>query len=150
MYDGLFKVHRGFYECYYQVRNIILDKVYSKEWKEVTVIGYSHGGALCGFATQDIRYHFPKLKLRGYGFESPRFVKIKKDLKYMWDDFTVIRNGNDLVTHLPPRIFGYSDVGSMIKIKGDTKLVQKRLVPKCIKYHYQQVVIDGLKKGETL
>lgn len=145
VYDGLFKVHRGFYECYYQVRNIILDKVYSKDWEEVIVIGYSHGSTLCGFATQDIRYHFPNLKLHGYGFESPRFVKVKKELKYMWNDFTVIRNGTDIVTHVPPKIFGFSDVGTMLKIKGDTKLVENKL-PKCVKYHFPQCVIDGLEK----
>ena len=146
VYDGLFKVHRGFYECYYQVRNIILDKVYEKDWKEVIVVGYSHGASLCGFATQDIRYHFPHLKLFGYAFESPRFVKVKRELKYMFDDLTVIRNGNDLVTHVPFKFMGFSDVGTMFNIKGDTSLVEKH-IPKCIKYHYPQVVIDGLEKA---
>lgn len=142
-----FKVHRGFYNAYMEVRNIILDKVYSKEWKEVVVVGYSHGGALCTLATQDIRYHFPNIKLYGYAFESPRCVSVNKKQKEMWKDLTVIRDGCDIVTHLPPMIFGYSNVGTMLKIKGDTKLVDKWYIPRCIKYHYPQVVLNGLEKN---
>ena len=33
-----------------------------------------------------------------------------------WERFTVIRNVDDIVTHVPPAIWGYSHVGSMIKI----------------------------------
>lgn len=144
---GIFKVHRGFYRCYYQVRNILLDKIYQNNYKKVVVVGYSHGGALCGLATQDIRYHFPKLEVEGYGFEAPRFVKVSKKLKYMFDDFTLIRTNNDLITHLPPKIFGFSDVGKMLKVKGDTSLVKNHL-PKCIKSHYPEVVLDALSKIE--
>jgi predicted lipase len=144
---GIFKVHRGFYRCYYQVRNILLDNIYQNNYKKVVVVGYSHGGALCGLATQDIRYHFPKLEVEGYGFEAPRFVKVNKKLKYMFDDFTLIRTNNDLITHLPPKIFGFSDVGKMLKIKGDTSLVKNHL-PKCIKSHYPEVVLDALSKIE--
>jgi len=146
---GIFKVHRGFYRCYYQVRSILLDKIYANNYDKIVVVGYSHGGALCGLATQDIRYHFPKLDVKGYGFEAPRFVKVSKKLKYMFDDFMVIRNGNDLITHLPPKIFGFSDVGTMLKIKGDTSLVKNK-APKCIKYHYPQCVLDGLLKYESV
>ena len=148
LYDGLFKVHRGFYDCYYQVRNIVLDKAYSKNWKEVVVVGYSHGGALCQFAVQDIKWHLPNLDVKGYAFESPRALKVQKELRFYWDGLTRIVNGSDLITHLPPKIFGFDDLGKVVKIKGDTKLVEKKFVPKCIKYHYPQCVADGLQKLE--
>lgn len=143
---GLFKVHRGFYTAYYEVREIILDKLYSKIYKKVTVVGYSHGSAIATICHQDIRYHFPKLELQTFAFESPRCLKVPKKLRYYWAGLVRIVNGNDLITHLPPKLFGFDDLGSVVKIKGDTKLVKNRM-PKCIKYHYQVCVEDGLEKN---
>ena len=144
---GEFKVHRGFLSAYNEVRDIILDKVYSKIYKHVIIVGYSHGGALCTLAVEDIAYHFPQLDVKGYAFESPRCVSAKKELRERWKDLIVIRNGSDLITHLPPKLFGFCDLGKMTKIKGDASLVKKH-IPKCIKYHYPEVVIDGLQKFE--
>lgn len=145
----MFKVHRGFYHCYSQVRSIILDKIYKDvdKYKEIIIVGYSHGSALTIISHEDIGYHFPNIKVRSYAFESPRPLKVKKKYKHLWNGLTRIVNGNDIVCHLPPRIFGFSDVGNEIKIKGDTSLVDKCL-PKCIKSHFPNVVYDGLKKFE--
>lgn len=142
---GEFKVHRGFLFAYKQVRDLLLDQTYSNNYKQVIVVGYSHGGALCQLAFEDIKYHFPELEVKGYAFESPRCLKVPKKYRHRWNGLTVIRNGTDIVTHLPPRIFGFDDLGIMLKIKGNPKLVGKRL-PKFIKYHYPIVVLDGLNK----
>ena len=142
-----FRVHRGFLHCYQQVRDIMLDKIYAKSYDEVIVVGYSHGGALCQLAIEDIKYHFPNQKHIGYAFESPRCIKTPKKYKYMWNNLYVVRNGCDLITHLPPRLFGFDDLGAMIHIKGDTSLVKNHL-PKCIKYHYPECVLNGLMKWE--
>jgi len=144
---GLFKVHRGFYECYYQCRNIILDKVYSKDYEEVIIVGYSHGSALVQLALQDIVWHFPNLKVEAYAFESPRCLKVPKRYRYYWDNLTRIEDNWDLVCHVPPKIFGFDDLGKLIKINGNTNLIKKH-IPKCIKSHYPQVVINGLEKIE--
>lgn len=37
-------------------------------------------------------------------------------VKKRWENFTVIRNVNDLITHLPPAFLGFSHVGEMLKI----------------------------------
>lgn len=140
---GLFKVHRGFLHCYQQVRSLMLDKAYSKNYDEIVVVGYSHGGALCQLALQDLVYHFPNISVKGFAFESPRCLKVPKKYRYMWDNLRVIRTNNDLITHLPPKIFGFSDLGTMIKVKGDTSLVKGNL-PKCIKSHFPQVVYNAL------
>ena len=144
---GLFKVHRGFFTAYYEVRNIILDKAYSKNYKEIIVVGYSHGAAIATICHQDICYHFPNVEVHTYAFEAPRSLKVPKKLRYFWDGLTRIINGTDLVTHVPPKIFGFNDLGNAYKIKGDTSLIKKH-IPKCIKYHYPQVVVDGLLKKE--
>ena len=86
----------------------------------------------------------------GYGFEAPRIYagyKVKKELQERWATFFVIRCGKDIVTHCPPSFFGYTHVGEIINIEGDISLVEER-VPKCVKYHFPQVVYDGLLKWE--
>ena len=142
---GEFRVHRGFLMAYNQVRSIVLDKIYSKTYDKVIVVGYSHGGALATLCHEDIKYHFPKIELHTYAFESPRCVKAKKDIRKRWNDLCVIRTNQDIVCHCPPKIFGYDDLGTMLKVKGDTSLVKNRL-PKCIKSHYPQVVLNALEK----
>lgn len=144
-----FRVHRGFFNAYSEVRNIILDKVYnlySHELK-IVVVGYSHGGALCTLCLEDLVYHFPQLEIKGYAFESPRCVKAPKKIRERWKNLIVICNGCDIVTHCPPKFLGYNDLGTMLKIKGDTKLVDKWYLPCFIKYHYPQCVLDGLKNN---
>lgn len=139
----MFKVHKGFYEAYKEVRNVLLDKAYSKEYKEIIIVGYSHGGALCQIAFEDLKYHFPNIIIKGYAFESPRCLKVPKKYRHLWNGLYVIRNNNDLITHLPPMFLGYNHQGEMIKINGDTSLVKNHL-PKCIKSHYAECVLDGL------
>lgn len=168
-----YRVHAGFLHAWKQVEDIVIAKVTEKDsklklnrktmkfedkesyrWKEIIVVGYSHGGALAGLCHECVWYHRPDLregKLRGYGFESPRFygcICVKKDLKERWEHFTVIRTNQDLVTHCPPRLFGYTHVGNLLKISGDTSLVKEWYIPKCIKSHYPQVVYNALLEYE--
>lgn len=140
-----FRVHRGFFRAYSQVRDLLLNRVYYNEYEKIIVVGYSHGGALCQLAVEDLVYHFPNLNIKGYAFESPRALKVPKKYRERWNSLTTIRNGTDIVTHCPPKLFGFTDLGTMIKIKGNTSLVEEN-VPKCVKYHYPQCVVDGLSK----
>ena len=123
----------------------MLNKAYSKEYKHIVVVGYSHGSAIATICHQDLVYHFPNTDIKTYAFESPRCLKVPKKLRYYWNGLTRIKNGTDLIAHLPPKLFGFDDLGEEIKIKGDTKLVNNWL-PKCIKYHYPKVVENGLQK----
>ena len=89
--------------------------------------------------------------IHGYGFEAPRFYAgwhVKKELKERWRNFRVIRNNNDLVTHCPPCIFGFTHVGEMIKVHGDVNIVKEKHL-NCIKSHFPGVVYDGLVKSEN-
>ena len=40
----------------------------------------------------------------------------KESITSRWRDFTVIRNLDDLVTHVPPFLLGYFHVGTLLKI----------------------------------
>lgn len=168
-----YRVHRGFLKAWKVIEDIIIAKITEKEMRnvlnkrlkkielrntfkydEITVIGYSHGGALAFFATEAVWFHRPDLrdgKMHGYAFEAPRVYAglwIKKSLRERWKDFTVIRTNNDLVTHMPPAIFFFCHAGRIMRIKGDTSLVDGKL-PDCIKSHYPQVVYDALLKQEN-
>lgn len=167
-----YKVHRGFLAAWKEVEDIIIRKITEKEerlvfnrrtqkydnrsvfkFDDITVVGYSHGGALSAFCTECVWYYRPDLReehLRGYGFEAPRIYAsfcVKKELQERWKNFTVIRTNNDIVTHCPPWLFGFCHVGNMLKVKGDVSLVDKK-IPKCVKSHYPQVVYDALVKYE--
>jgi hypothetical protein len=151
----MFRVHNGFFHAYSQARNMLLDKVYEKDengdykWLKIIIVGYSHGGALAQLLLQDVWYHRQDIKdcVLAYAFETPRCLKVPKKYRFMWENLTTIRTNNDLITHLPPRLFGFNDLGKMLKVKGDVSLVKNHL-PKCIKSHYPQVVLDGLMNDE--
>lgn len=152
-----YRVHRGFLAAWKEVEDIIIGKINEKteisqfKWSKIIVVGYSHGGALAAFCHECVWFYRPDLRrsgLEGYGFEAPRIYagfKVKEVLKQRWEHFTVIRTNNDIVTHCPPFIFGFTHVGNMLKVKGDTSLVHNR-VPKCVKSHYPEVVCDALSK----
>lgn len=150
-----YRVHRGFLAAWKEVEDIIIDKITAKAnngnfyWKEIVVVGYSHGGALAALCHECCWFWRPDLRekgLEGFGFEAPRVYggfRVKKELKERWEHFTVIRTNNDLVTHCPPRLVGFTHVGNLLKIKGDISLVHNK-APKCIKAHYPQVVYKAL------
>lgn len=154
-----YKVHRGFLRAWKELEDIVIAKITEKDennsfkWKKIIIVGYSHGGSLAMLATESVWYYREDLrdnKFHGFGFEAPRVYagyKVKKELKERWKNFTVIRNNNDLVTHCPPALFGFTHVGNLLKIKGDTSSVKNKL-PKCIKSHFPEPVHDGIIKKE--
>lgn len=125
-YKGMetkFRVHAGFLECWKQVEDIIKEKIKNPLIKRITICGYSHGAALavlchecCWFNRRDIANNN---QLYTFAFEAPRVYasfRVKKSLKERWNNCFVFRNSNDIVTHLPPVLFGYTHVGTLVKI----------------------------------
>lgn len=112
--------HRGFLKVWKSIEPYVKPYVENPSVKNVIVVGYSHGAALAVLCHEYIWYNRPDLRenIEGYGFGCPRvFWGIKtKNLKQRWKNFTVIRNINDIVTHVPPFLFGFSHVGKTIEI----------------------------------
>ena len=113
-------VHRGFLKVWKVIRDQIKETVQDVSLKRIVIVGYSHGAALavlcheyCVFNRRDI-----KDNIFGYGFGCPRVVWgiLKKSIKERFKNFTVIRNHNDIVTHVPPSVFLFRHVGKMLKI----------------------------------
>lgn len=120
-------------KCWKMVQDIVIDKVMEKDeegnykWTRIVVVGYSHGGALAALCHECVWYNREDLRegdaLMGYGFEAPRVYagwRMPKALKERWKNFTVYRNKNDIVTHLPPVLFGFRHVGKMKVIGADS------------------------------
>lgn len=123
-----YKVHGGFLAAWKEVEDVVKEKILEKEnddykFKKIVIVGYSHGGALSGFCHEFCTYWRRDLAEKGfivgYGFESPRFFHgfwVPKELKSRWDNYYVIRNSCDIVTHVPFKLMCFSHVGTKIKI----------------------------------
>lgn len=137
--------HRGFLKVWKAMRDEIEEQVADllskKDIQNITCIGYSHGAALAVLCTEDMEYLWgSQYKVKGYGFGCPRVLWgiVPKEVKERLRNFKSIRNKPDLVTHVPPKIFGYRNAGELIKIGKDFKYNP-------IKAHYPEVYIKELE-----
>lgn len=106
--------HRGFMRVFRALLSYLEEIFLDESVTGFTFVGYSHGAALALLAHEFVTYHRPELvdSVEGYGFGCPRVIagKIPASLRERLGGFHVIRNLDDLVTHLPPRLFGYSHI----------------------------------------
>lgn len=115
--SGTWYAHHGFLRAWKTVRRVVFQKVEREHPRAIVVVGYSHGAAIATLCHEDLYYHRAvcNSSLFGYGFAAPRVLWGRVD-KERWRGFTVIRNIDDLVTHLPPRLLGFRHVGQMLRI----------------------------------
>ena len=137
--------HRGFLKVWKEIEPSLVDNIADTSLCKIVIVGYSHGGALAMLCHEYVWYHRPDLRttIEGYGFGCPRVLwGIKNaDLKQRWNNFSVIRNLDDLITHLPPVLLGYSHVGKMLKIG-------KRGTYSAVQAHYAENILRELQKYE--
>ena len=118
------RVHGVFLKVWKAMQNEIEYKVAKHLLEEhqinnIVCVGYSHGGALSLLATEDMAFLYgDRINVSGYGFGAPRVLWgiIPKTIKSRLKGFKVIRNIPDLVTHVPPALFGFSHGGKVVKI----------------------------------
>ena len=92
-----------------------------KSISSIVISGYSHGAALAVLCHECAWWCRPDLRDRliTLAFEAPRVYAgftIKKSLRERWENCFIFRDKNDIVTHLPPVIFGFRTVGRLVKI----------------------------------
>ena len=119
-----YKVHGGFLKAWKEVEDKIGEIIADKTIKKIVISGYSHGGALAAFCHEYCWFHRPDIRdnIVGYGFEAPRIFgsrKVPDNLKERWQNFTVIRTSNDIVTQLPPLCFCH--VGQVLHLDKNQK-----------------------------
>lgn len=113
-------VHRGFLRVWRSIEPHVRDAILDARTKSVVTVGYSHGAALALLAYDYVLRTRPDLRsaTEGYGFGAPRVLWgcHRKSIRERFSHFTVIRNIDDIVTHLPPVLLGYFHAGELLAI----------------------------------
>ena len=116
----IWRAHRGFLRVWKEIEPYIASIIADRTIKNITIAGYSHGGAIAVLCHEYVWFNRPDIRenLFGYGFGAPRVFwgLYKKQLSKRWENFTVVKNINDLVTRLPPVVLGYRHVGTLLQI----------------------------------
>ena len=137
--------HRGFLDAWGRTEKYIAQTVADTSVKKIVVAGYSHGAAIALLCHEYIWFHRPDLRetLLGYGYGCPRVIwgYISEAVRKRWENFTVIRNIDDIVTHLPPTVIGYSHVGRLIEVGEQGKY-------SVIEAHYADNIAAELREYE--
>ena len=149
--------HRGFLRTWKEIEPMIAKDIADKFFKEIVIVGYSHGGALAMLCHEYAWFRRPDLrgKIKSYGFGAPRvFWGLKTpSLKRRWQGFVIVRNIDDLVTHLPPAVFGYSHVGELLTVgeKGKYTRIEahlaKNLAQELIRYDQSRKELKNATNG---
>ena len=112
--------HRGFLDAFKRTESYLSEAISDPSVQSIVVAGYSHGAAIALLCHEYIWFNRPDLRasLKGYGFGCPRVLWgiVRTCVARRWESFLVIRNLDDIVTHLPPALLGYSHVGELLEI----------------------------------
>ena len=143
--NNTFFAHRGFLSVWEQLQSVLEPKILDKTNKNIIISGYSHGAGIAVLCHEYVWYNRKDLrnKIEGYGFGCPRVIwgRENKDLKERFARFTVVKNIDDIVTKLPPKILGYTHVGKMLLIGKKGKYTN-------ITAHYKENYLIELKNYE--
>lgn len=116
----LWFAHSGFVDAWKLLEPHLAPLIHDRRIHKIVATGYSHGAALAVLCHEYIWYARADLRpmLKSYGFGCPRVIwgLLAPSIAKRWNGFFVIRNLNDLVTHLPPSCLGYRHVGEVIEI----------------------------------
>lgn len=133
--------HRGFLKVWKVIEPHLKEAIMSPDIRYIHIYGYSHGAAIALLCHEYCKYHRPDINVYGYGFGAPRVIWgfPNKRVKERFEGFTVIRNKKDIVTYLPPAIFGFRHY--KVKTIGDGSY-------NCIDAHRPESYIAELEKED--
>lgn len=113
------RIHSGFYKAYTEAK--IFDKivkVITDKTKRIEITGHSYGGALALICAADLAHRFPDIEYEVVVFGTPRTGN--KAFAEFFDKYlpntSRIENRGDIITKLPPPLFGYRHVGKTYRI----------------------------------
>ncbi|CAM3543449.1 lipase family protein [Parendozoicomonas haliclonae] len=118
-------VHSGFYEAFNSVWNQVLAEIQRLRTHNQTIwlTGHSLGGALATIAAATLELQQPDIRVNGvYTFGQPRTANhlFAKNYNNRLKERTFrCVNNNDVITRIPPQIFGYSHIGTLMYFDTD-------------------------------
>ena len=115
------RCHRGFLRVWKSIEEYVKDSLLDPTVEEIIIVGYSHGAGVAGIAHEWVWFNRPDLRESGlitYAFGAPRFYWgfMNKELRERWATFYPVRNLDDLVTHVPPVLFGFRHANKILTI----------------------------------
>ena len=139
MNDGVWFCHRGFLKVWKSIEPRVKDNILDPNIKTINIVGYSHGAAIAQLCYEYVRFNRPDISLSGVGFGAPRVVWgfLIKRVRERFRGFVAVRNGNDIVTHLPPAILGFRHICKVKKIGKSVGLIQD---------HFPKNYVTGIKE----
>lgn len=110
--------HRGFLKVWRSIEPYVEKDIKDQSVTEIDIVGYSHGGAIAELCYEYVKFNRPDVSVTGVGFGAPRVLWgfVRKAVKRRFDGFVVVRNGCDIVTHVPPVVFGFRNMGLLKKV----------------------------------
>lgn len=121
-YDNMeskIRVHSGFLNAYKApgVRDRILNAL-SRDTHYIKITGHSLGAALAVLCAVDVQYNFPGCDIEVMLFGCPRVGNKAFAMSYnkRVDKTVRVENSNDIVTKVPPALWGYRHVGARLHI----------------------------------
>ncbi|MDR0293902.1 MAG: lipase family protein [Oscillospiraceae bacterium] len=113
------RVHTGFLNAYKStcVRSLILAEI-TPDTHYIKISGHSLGAALAVLCAVDVQYNFPGRDIEVFLFGCPRVGNRAFALSYnkRVDKTVRVENGNDIVTKVPPALWGYRHVGARLHV----------------------------------
>ena len=144
------RAHRGFVRVWKAIEPYVKDAILDPKYTAIIIVGYSHGAALTVLAHEYVWYNRPDIRHNcfSYAFEAPRvFCGCRpKWVKERWENCTIIRVNNDAVTHVPPALFGFKHVGTLLKVKLTKDELVRHTWFKFVDAHYPDNVLKAAKK----
>lgn len=110
--------HRGFLKVWKSIKPYIAEDILNPGIRKIEIVGYSHGAAIALLCYEYCKYNRPDISVEGAGFGTPRVFWgiVPKAIKERCKDFIAVRNGVDIVTHVPPVLFGFQHVSKIEQI----------------------------------
>ena len=113
-------VHGGFLESFQKLLPLLEKELINPQISAVTLVGYSHGGALATLCHEYIYSEYPTLRpqLQSVVFGAPRVLheSITEAVFERFDRLLRVENIGDIVTLLPPNALGFRHVGHRFPI----------------------------------
>jgi hypothetical protein len=115
---NLWFCHRGFLKVWKSIEPYLVAEIGNPEIKKIEIVGYSHGAAIALLCYEYCIFNRPDCDVQGVGFGCPRVFWgfIAKKVKERFKNFKVVRNGRDIVTHVPPALFGFRHISEIVEI----------------------------------